>query len=325
MAYRFRLDEGLTTNARRVIHSQLGIAVKRLGAAKDPEREVHEARKAMKRTRALLRLIRPGLEPDVFARENGKLAAIGRSLSGMRDLHVLGQTVHRLALTADLEGEDAIRDLQERIEEHSRSHGRTLDVATVAQAHDELADTRKRLSKLDVQGGSHTLRLGLEASHRAARKALKHALARQQTEVLHELRKHAQHHWRHMSLLQAAWPQAMGVRVAAARELSQLLGEEHDLAALQQAISRDGQFAVSGAGAQAIAEVCAIRRAALWTMIEPRACRLFAEPSRVLAKAVSAQWRSARKHPERTPAPDPTPDGPPAVTAKQDEAPPTRH
>jgi CHAD domain-containing protein len=296
MAFRFKLDEGLTANARRVIRSQLGIAVKRLGAGREPEREIHEARKAIKRTRALLRLIRYGLEPGVFSHENRNLAAIGRSLSGIRDLHVLQQTIGRLMLTAGPDCSAALLDLQGRIGEHTE---RTLDAGAVEHAHAELVETRKRLAKLDVEGGIKMLRRGLENSQRAARKALAHALARQQTEILHELRKHAQHQWRQMSLLQAAWPQAIGVRAGAAQELSQLLGEEHDLATLQQAIARRGPFALPASERRAISEACAVRRAELWTLIEPRASRLFAEPPRVFAKAVTAQWRTARKHPER--------------------------
>ena len=57
---------------------------------------VHETRKALKRLRALLRLIRPAIGDDAFRHENAQLRDIGLSLSGARDRHVLLETVNKL-------------------------------------------------------------------------------------------------------------------------------------------------------------------------------------------------------------------------------------
>lgn len=322
MALRFNLDEGLASGTRRIARSQLGIALRRLQTAENPEREIHEARKALKRTRALLRLVRHGLDPGVFDRENRTLGAIARSLSGVRDLHVLMQTVTRLETAVGEAGIARLGDLRRRIAELIATQERTLDADVVPAAIAALQAARKRLGKLDVRGGRTTLQAGLKRSYREARGALARARAKPDIETLHELRKQSQHHWRQMSLLYAAWPQALAVRVAAARELSQLLGEEHDLAVLQQAIMRKGILALPNQERRGLDEVCSRRRAELHGNIEPQACRLFAAPPRAFAAMIAAQWRAARKHPEQ-PAEPAEPELPTAEAPAATEA--TRH
>ncbi len=322
MALRFKLAEGLASGTRRMARAQLGIATKRLREGKDPERDIHEARKCLKRTRALLRLVRDGLAPGVFERENRELAGIGRSLSGVRDLHVLQQTLTRLEQASHESDAPTFNEMRSRITDLIRERETSLDDGVSTSASAGLAAARKRFSDLDVQGGSATLQKGLERSYRAGRSALERALAAPDTHTLHELRKQAQHHWRQMSLLHAAWPQAHTVRVVAARELSQLLGEEHDLAVLQLACRKGRPLALPDRERRWLNKLCKHRRAELRSLIEPRASRLFALTPKVFAKSVAAQWRAARTHPEPAQATEP-----PAVSsaAPPTEAEPTRH
>ena len=53
-------------------------------------------RRCLKRVRALLRLIQPALEEDLYRREAERLAGIGKLLSGARDLDVMRQTLSKL-------------------------------------------------------------------------------------------------------------------------------------------------------------------------------------------------------------------------------------
>jgi CHAD domain-containing protein len=320
MALRFNLDEGLAAGTRRIARSQLGIALRRLQAAEDTEREIHEARKALKRTRALLRLVRPGLDAEVFDRENRSLGSIARTLSGVRDLHVLTQTVTRLETGAGEAGAARLASLRQGITELLATQERALDADLMQAAIAALLAARKRLAKLDVRGGRSTLQQGLKRSYREARRALARAQARPDIETLHELRKQSQHHWRQMSLLHAAWPHALDVRIGAARELSQLLGEEHDLAVLQQAIGKNGILPLPRQERRWLDEICARRRADLHVRIEPLACRLFAAPPRAFAAAMAAQWRTARKHPVQAVQPEPEVSAPAPVAIEA-----TRH
>src|SRR6185437_13892719 len=78
---------------------------------------------------------------------------------------------------------------------------------------------------------------GLRQSYRGGRKALAKAFASGSAEDFHEWRKALQHHWRHMQLLTPCWPSELSARVEISRSLSQILGDDHDIAMLQHLIS----------------------------------------------------------------------------------------
>src|SRR5215218_6617207 len=95
MAYRLSFADDVPGSVRRCAREQLAGAVERL--EEDPVKAVHEARKHLKKTRALLRLVRPALGRKAYRRENDALRDAGLALSGARDADVLVQTVEKLA------------------------------------------------------------------------------------------------------------------------------------------------------------------------------------------------------------------------------------
>src|SRR5436190_19231642 len=96
MTYRFKLQEPIGQGVRRVGLEQIEIAEAKLSSKDDVSAAIHDARRCLKRVRALLRLIRPGLEESVYRREAERLAGIGKLLSGVRDLDAMRQTLGQL-------------------------------------------------------------------------------------------------------------------------------------------------------------------------------------------------------------------------------------
>ena len=58
---------------------------------------IHDARRCLKRLRALLRLIRPALAESIYRREANRIAGIGKLLADARDQHVMQQTLAKIA------------------------------------------------------------------------------------------------------------------------------------------------------------------------------------------------------------------------------------
>jgi CHAD domain-containing protein len=82
----------------------------------DPAELVHEARKAIKRMRALARLLRDELGEQEFRRVNGSLRAAGQRLAGARDAEVRLATLHSLLERHPKAlAREGIRRLQERL------------------------------------------------------------------------------------------------------------------------------------------------------------------------------------------------------------------
>src|SRR6266511_1746767 len=100
MSYRlsFASDDDVPSSVRQCAREQLAGAAERLECAgEDPVKAVHEARKHLKKTRALLRLVRPALGRKAYRRENDALRDIGLALSGTRDADVRVATAQKLA------------------------------------------------------------------------------------------------------------------------------------------------------------------------------------------------------------------------------------
>src|SRR5262245_5933575 len=97
MSFRFKLDEPLAKGVSHIGLEQLARAEAALGNEKDTARGIHDARRCLKRLRALLRLVRPALAKKTYAAEMRRLRGIARMLSATRDAHVMRQTMDKLA------------------------------------------------------------------------------------------------------------------------------------------------------------------------------------------------------------------------------------
>ncbi|MBX9925372.1 MAG: CHAD domain-containing protein, partial [Hyphomicrobiaceae bacterium] len=226
MSYKLKLAEPLERSVKRVGLAQIDAAIVRLRAERDPEHVVHMARKGFKKLRALLRLVRPGLDDGVFDHENARFRDLARELSAMRDRHVLAETVHAMAAISDGASKTAFAVLAKRLNAvpssgEAPAAANSDSLLEAIAAHLEWA--RSAFEEISVAGGYDTAFTGIADSYRKARRAMHHGFTTLDAEDLHEFRKHTQHHWRHMQLVSAAWPEYFEARAATARRLSTIL------------------------------------------------------------------------------------------------------
>ena len=79
MTYRFKLQEPIADGVRRIGLEQIDIAAAKLAGKKDdPAVAIHDARRCLKRLRALLRLVRPGVAETTYRRETDRLVEWAR-------------------------------------------------------------------------------------------------------------------------------------------------------------------------------------------------------------------------------------------------------
>ncbi|HWK34099.1 MAG TPA: CHAD domain-containing protein [Hyphomicrobium sp.] len=287
MAFRFKLGEPFDEGCRRISVEQIDRAQDVLRGSCGEALAVHETRKSLKRLRALLRLIRPAIGEETFKAENHELRDIGLSLAGARDRYVLGETLNKLLSDSNLSPKSA-EALRKRLGPPD-GHGTPL---AMDAAHERLAAARERLGTLPIEGSDFdVVGRGLERSYRRARRAFADAYRAPGDEAFHEWRKGAQAHWRQMLLLSRAWPDYLGARAAEARTLSQILGDDHDLALLAE-FARSQAEAVSEPAEQ-VQAAARNRQAELRQMARPRGERLFAASPKHLRRSVGIFWRSA--------------------------------
>lgn len=297
MAYKLKLREKLDSGVGRILAEQCQRAASGLAAHTDAVTAVHDARKCIKRSRALLRLVRPAIGEAVWKEHDSALRDVGRGLSAIRDRDVLRQTVDKLKADAPAALKSALAAVAKQLAE--AGPGTAVPAATEAKRR--LAETAalmsaasKRLGKIDVPGTFETAIMpGIEKGHAKARRKLAEVRLAPAPEALHDLRKAIQVHWRHMLVLSAAWPEVMKGRAAEARTVSNLLGEDRDLTLLEAYVASLAPNALSKSATATVRRAIASRRRAIAAEALPRAERLLVgKPSR-FARDLTRMWSIA--------------------------------
>ena len=264
MAYRIELDEPLGAELRRVAAEQLGRAVAGLEAAGRRERPsaVHDARKRVKKTRALLRLARPGLPGGVYREEQDALRAAGRLLSGARDADVLAETIDGLAERfAGRMPAASFNGLRRAVTAQARAEGAEDRSADAIAALRAIAARAAAWELDDVDADA--LRKGAVRVQRTGAKRYAAARRAGGGEALHDLRKRVKDRWYHERLLRGGWPDVAKAYAGEADRLGELLGDEHDLAVLDERLARDGAALRMRADVGEVRALIAERRAEL--------------------------------------------------------------
>jgi CHAD domain-containing protein len=307
MSYRLKVKEHLVEGLQRVALEQIDLAERELRGNADGSAAVHNARRALKRLRALLRLVRPGLDEIIYRREAQRFAEIGRQLAGARDQHVMQQTLKMLAAKADFPA--SLVPAFEALLARGTPAGPAPDPR--AKAAGKLAASRRLFSggTLEVIDREHVFQ-GLEVVYRKARRLHRQCHEAEATdEDFHALRKSVQQHWRHMQLLSRAWPEALSARADEAKALSQLLGEDHDLHVIRSFATAHAD-ALPEEGLDALARATLGAQSALRQRARLHGDRLFAERARELVARLRTYWTVAHGlsalreiEPETTPEP----------------------
>lgn len=295
MAYRFKLEEPFAKGFRRIGLAQIERAGRELARGPERARAVHETRKALKRIRALLRLMRPALGGDAFRRENARLRDIARRLAGERECDVLVETIVKLEARPEAErcrkGWSVLKD--EVAAARARAPHPSGEMTT-KEALTMLAQAKKDFARLEPRGkGFALIGKGLARAYRDGREAFAAAYEEPSDEAFHELRKAVQLHWRHMSLIARAWPELIEVRVAAARRLSQMLGDDHDLAVLVGFAERIAPDRLAPGDLTEIVRLARQRQRELREAARPLLAQLYAEGTRAFVARLAVYWAAA--------------------------------
>lgn len=305
MTYRFKLQEPIGKGVARIGLEQIEIAEAKLASKDDISASIHDARRCLKRVRALLRLIQPGLDDELYRREAARLAGIGKLLSGARDLDVMRQTLSKLESRLDAMPAGAAERLG-RLAAHSQGLSRKAGADGRRQALLRLSQSKRlftgnAIAKIELD---HLIK-GLGDTYRKARKAFRAAYREPSEEAFHAWRKRVQVHWRHMALLSRGWPEALSARAGEAKELSRLLGEDHDHAILLALARERGASILEPTDLAALTALCNSCQGELRAAARPRGERLLAEPARNLEERVALYWTSARSLAALEPAKSP--------------------
>lgn len=293
----YRLDPALPMSEalRAVALAELDSAQDSLAAPKDRHTGVHSARKCFKRLRSLLILARPGMPDPVYTNLSARVARIGKGLAAARDAHALYEAVTSLEKNTEPGlGDGPLQSLRGWLQKRRQAAEQNLAENTASEALRRLVELRPRIAALVVYPDDFTpLSKGLERCYRGARQQFKRAFATGDVEELHDWRKGVQQHWRQMQLLTPCWPSELAARAEAARGLSQVLGDDHDIAMLMHLASTPTMTFGTPEDMVGFTKRCRIRLKALRKEAKVRGKRLFVEKPAPFTARIHAYWTTA--------------------------------
>jgi CHAD domain-containing protein len=191
---------------------------------------VHRARKACKRIRAALRLLRESLGEDFYRRENRMLRDAARPLTEIRDAFVLRQTLRALAPHPATLVDILAKDYQQARSRLERGGAK----AALVQLHQILTRLAERQAAVPEL---FSIAAGVKRSYRAGRKAFEKARSRDD-DPLHEWRKQTKYLLNQLDLLKSVFDTNLRKMRHRAHELADALGDDHDLSVLQKKLHR---------------------------------------------------------------------------------------
>ncbi len=297
MAYQLEARERVPAGIERIIREQIERAIEELtGQTNNSQDEaVHEARRCFKKIRAVLRLVRAQLPQAVYQRENLCFRDAGRHLSDLRDAQVRLETLEKLAKefpdAIPSEGLRAVRLVLEASygavseQMHNGNEAVPSVVAALKAARERVAAWPEHHDSWSAMEG------GLKRAYKLGRQGLRRAASRPTVANLHSWRKRVKDLWYHLLILAPVWPRVMAALAKEARDLSDYLGDDHDLAVLHQFIVESVEGSGNSAQGQGLIALIERRRAQLQWLAQSAGQRLYAEAPENFVNRIGAYWQ----------------------------------
>ena len=246
MPFALQSFEPISVGLRRLLGEQLAGALRHLlaqaapaGEAADPVESVHEARKCLKKSRTLLRLARRAIGQKAAADLNARLREVGQKLAPFRDQHMLIETVERLARrTASSPYSEALTPVQAALRALHPVYPLPEDLvqAIVSELRAIAAAAETLIAEQSDRRLHRSLERGLVRMLRRGQRAYFLAYSEPSDEHFHEWRKRVKDVFYTACLLHPTRPQKLAAWVDSLDQLSEDLGDEHDLGILARAL-----------------------------------------------------------------------------------------
>jgi CHAD domain-containing protein len=297
VAYRFEADEDVRDAILRCAGEQLDRAVRELDEriSSDPVEAVHTARKAVKKERSLLRMARGSMPAKQRRRENAALREAARGLSGARDAEAMIATLDDLSERyVGQVSESTFDRIRGQLEvRRDQQRAQLVGSALGDRAVGGLRAVRVRVADWTVdQGGWKAIEPGLRRSYTDGRKAFSRAQSRQSIEGLHTWRKRVKDLWYQQRLLASVGGPVVAGQVKDAHRLADLLGDDHDLAVLREALTQ-GQVHAP-VDLEAVVGLIDHRRETLQTDAFYVGARVYAEKPQAFIWRMRRLWKAGR-------------------------------
>jgi CHAD domain-containing protein len=291
--YHLKHGEPIGKGFGRIASEQITAAIQQLSRnGESLDARVHEARKNVKKTRAVLRLLRSAIG-KLYRRENRTLQEVSRKLSELRDAQALIEIFDRLnAKYRNSLGNRTLmpvrHGLVQRKTQLSKRFHASGDLPAIVETLHEVCERIGNwpMDNMDLSAALN----GIVASVRRGKRAFDQASANPRPENFHEWRKRAKDLRYQLGLLGKAWPAVFAAYEESARDLEQHLGDDHNLAVLRDTVLQSPDRFGADEQLQALMPLIDAYQQELREQAEILGRRLYADKPKQWRKRVSVCW-----------------------------------
>ncbi len=297
---RFVAGETISEGLDRVLGIQfdIGLALSE-AAGPDQAAAVHSTRKAIKRLRSMLRLVRDQLPDDVYYPDNATLRLVAAQLGNIRDSWVMANTLDQLVADDPAISDDAA-DLTERLTQRYVVESKTLlgNQALMASIIGQLGNVKARSSHWTMAGGTPAAPIpheftsiapGILRVYKRSRQAMRIVTHSPTVTLLHAGRKRAKYLRHQIEALTVLDPVGLTPIEADLELLTDLLGDDHDLAVMGARFNSDGPL-TRGLDVELILDAVGEKRFRLQAEAIELGTTLFADPASDFVDRIAVLW-----------------------------------
>ncbi len=268
---------------------------------------VHESRKAIKRTRSLLRLVRGELSDRVYRYEDQSLRDTGRMVSEVRSAAAVVEAATLIReLYGDLLAEGTFVEMIDRLSkrrdiielralEDPHLVGRV--VRNLERAYNRYAswptdEDAREVYGMGIRDSFDAIHSGLEDTYKTGRVEMVQAYEQPSAKRFHQWRKRAKYLRHQMEFLAPLWPEVVVGTAMTLERLGRILGEEHDLAELLTLFGERSDLCPDPRERSLFSALVTQRRSELQVAAEILGRRVYAEMPGSLSHRFGEYWDS---------------------------------
>jgi CHAD domain-containing protein len=229
-----------TLEARQIVCKHIDEALSALKGESPSDAAIHKARKAIKKARAVWRLLQQAMPEAIYRGTNSRLRDAGRPLGVARDAKILVVAVDKLLAKArGTAAAGYLGAVRRTLLENGLVIKRAVrsESTGLALSRQALRSARQRIQNYSIaKHGWSTLGKGLGRAYRRGCRMYAKSRSERRVPDLHEWRKQAKYLHHQLTVLKPLRKGRIGKLSAEAAKLADKLGNDHDLAVLRTKI-----------------------------------------------------------------------------------------
>jgi CHAD domain-containing protein len=299
MAGQFKRKESVSKAVRRVGCKRIKVALKALEHCEQAE-AIHAVRKQIKQLRSLLKLVRPCVKNKVRRRLAKRLRKAAHHLAPLRDAQVDVSALKNLTNHCKRDAAPGtLRNLKvlfhTRLEVEAKHFNKSKKPHRVKNLFGNL---HKETAGLKVRGRSwKAIGPGLRESYAKGLAAFQTARRHSTPENLHEWRKRAKDLWYQVRFLRGIWPEQMDAAAHELEELTETLGDDHDLEMLKHSVCEHDSLGASAKAVERLGKLITQRQSKLRCAALGMGNRFYSEKPETFCQRLQTYWQTWRGEP----------------------------